>query len=83
MNCEVMSWGYSLNSTANLHVMLTTDNCTYYEQSMPLEPYEYGMLDVVRTGPDGYVYAPEKPGLGLDVDWQAMEAATIHHLSFS
>ena len=29
--------------------MLTTENCTYYEQSMPLEPYEYGMLDVVRT----------------------------------
>ena len=83
MNCEVMSWGYSLNSTANLHVMLTTENCTYYEQSMPLEPYEYGMLDVVRTQPDGYVYGPEKPGLGLDVDWEAMEAATIHHLSFS
>ncbi len=82
VNCEIMSWGFSLNSTANLHVMLTTDNCSYFEQTMPYEPYEYGMVDVVRTQPDGYVYAPEKPGLGLDVDWEAMEHATIHSLTF-
>ena len=36
------------------------------------------MLDVIRTQPDGHAYAPEKPGLGLDVDWAAMEAATLH-----
>ncbi len=83
MNCEIMSWGFSLNSTANLHMMLATDNCTFFEQTMPYEPYEYGMVDVVRTQEDGYVYGPEKPGLGLEVDWEAMGAATIHHLSFS
>ena len=82
MNCEIMSWGFSLNSTANLHLMLTTDNCSYFEQTMPYEPYEYGMIDVVRTQADGYVYAPEKPGLGMDVDWEAMEHATIHSLTF-
>lgn len=82
LNCEIMSWGFSLNSTANLHMMLATDNCTFFEQTMPYEPYEYGMVDVVRTRPDGYVYGPEKPGLGLEVDWEAMESETIHHLSF-
>ena len=82
INCEIMSWGFNLNSTANLHLMLTTDNCSYFEQTMPYEPYEYGMIDVVRTQADGYVYAPEKPGLGLDVDWEAMEHATIHSLTF-
>lgn len=78
MNCEVMSWGYSLISAANLHLMLGFPNCTYYEQPMPYEAYEYGMKDVIRTQPDGYVYAPQGPGLGLEVDWEAMEAATIH-----
>ena len=82
MNCEIMSWGFSLNSTANLHLMLTTYSCSYFEQTMPYEPYEYGMIDVVRTQADGYVYAPDKPGLGLDVDWEAMEHATIHSLTF-
>ena len=80
LKCEIMSWGYSLVSVANFHLMLAHDNCTYFEQSVPCEPYEYGMKDVIRSQPDGYVYAPTGPGLGLEVDWEAMEAATI--LSF-
>ncbi len=78
MKCEIMSWGYSLVSAANLHLMLAHDNCSYFEQSVPYEPYEYGMKDVIRPQPDGYVKAPQGPGLGLEVDWEAMQAATIH-----
>ena len=78
MKCEIMSWGYSLASAANLHLMLAHHNCSYFEQPVPFEPYEYGMKDVIRPRPDGYVYAPRGPGLGLEVDWDAMEAATIH-----
>ena len=36
------------------------------------------MVDVIRPGPDGFVTVPERPGLGLRVDWEAMEAATFH-----
>jgi L-alanine-DL-glutamate epimerase-like enolase superfamily enzyme len=78
MNCEVMSWGYTLISAANLHLLLAAPNCTYYEQAVPYQAYEYGMLDTIRTGTDGYVSAPTGPGLGLQVDWKAMDAATIH-----
>ena len=60
--------------------MLAFNNCTYYEQAVPYPSYEYGMHDVIRTQPDGHVYAPTKPGLGLDIDWDAMQAATIHHI---
>ena len=35
------------------------------------------MKDVIRAQPDGYAYAPQGPGLGLEVDWEAMEEATI------
>ena len=60
--------------------MLAIDNCTYFEQAMPYEAFEYGMLDVLRTEPDGYVNAPTRPGLGLRIDWDAMEAATFHSI---
>ncbi len=80
--CELMSWGYTLASAANLHLMLGAANCTYYELPLPLDVYEYGMLDVIRIGPDGFVDGPEAPGLGYAVDWQAMAAATIHSLSY-
>jgi L-alanine-DL-glutamate epimerase-like enolase superfamily enzyme len=83
VNCEVMSWGYTLISAANLHVMLSVSNCTYFEQAVPYEAYEYGMVDTIRTGPDGHVSAPKGPGLGVQVDWRAMDAATILKFSSS
>ncbi len=81
MNCEIMCWGFTLISTANLHLMLGSSNATYYEQPVPYDSYEYGMKDVTRTGPDGYVQAPQGPGLGVEVDWDAMARATIYTLS--
>ena len=60
--------------------MLGLGLSTYYEQAVPYEPYEYGMHDVIRTGQDGYVDAPQAPGLGYQIDWDAMDAATIHRL---
>ena len=46
-----MSWGFTLIAAANLHLMLGFNNCTYYEQAVPYESYEYGMKDVIRTQP--------------------------------
>ena len=80
IKCEVLGWGNTLISAANLHLMLSNDCCSYFEQSVPYEPYEYGMIDVIRTSSDGTVQAPDGPGLGVRVDWQAMEAATVHRL---
>ncbi|MCP4512413.1 MAG: mandelate racemase/muconate lactonizing enzyme family protein, partial [Fuerstiella sp.] len=80
MKCEIMSWGNTLISSANLHLMLGTGLCSWYEQPVPYEPYEYGMHQSIRTGADGYVYAPKGPGLGHSIDWDAMRAATIHRL---
>ena len=80
MNCEIMSWGNTMVSSANLHLMLATGLSSYFEQAVPYDPYEYGMHDVIRTGKDGYVNAPKGQGLGYQIDWQAMEAATIHRI---
>jgi len=82
-NCELMSWGCTLVSTANLHLMLSCSNCTYYEQAVPYDAYEYGMVDTIRTASDGYVSAPKGPGLGLQVDWKGMDAATILRFSLN
>jgi L-alanine-DL-glutamate epimerase-like enolase superfamily enzyme len=80
MKCEIMSWGNTMISSANLSLMLGTGLSSYYEQPVPYEPYEYGMLDTIRTDRDGYVTAPAAPGLGYRIDWDAMHAAAIHKL---
>ena len=64
MKCEVMSWGNTLVSAANLHLMLGFNLCTYFEQAVPYPPYEYGMKDVIRTGSDGMVDGSRRPGSG-------------------
>lgn len=80
MKCEIMSWGYNLVAAANLHMMLAYGNCSYFEQALPFAPYEYGMRDTLRIRQDGHVHAPVKPGLGLEVDWNAIDDATIHSI---
>jgi L-alanine-DL-glutamate epimerase-like enolase superfamily enzyme len=80
MTVEVQCWGYTLTQAANLQVMLGFGNCTYFEQPAPYPAFEYGSLDVIRTDSEGYVHAPDGPGLGVRVDWEAVKKATI--LSF-
>src|SRR5262245_47424168 len=50
-------------------------NCEFFEQPVPYPAFEYGSLDVIRTDKEGYVHAPEGPGLGIRTDWKAMERA--------
>ena len=83
LDCEIMSWGYDIAAAANLHVMLSVGNCTYFEQAMPYQTFEFGVLDTLRPGPDGCIAAPVGPGLGLRIDWEAMEAATFHRIEAS
>ena len=78
LDCEIMSWGYTLVSVANLHVMLSSNNCSYYEQPLPYNNFEFGMKDVLRTRKEGYIHAPRKPGLGMEIDWKKMKEKIIY-----
>jgi L-alanine-DL-glutamate epimerase-like enolase superfamily enzyme len=77
MNVEVQCWGYTLTQAANLHLMLAYDNCTYFEQAVPFGPYEFGSLNFIRTDKQGYVHAPPGPGLGIEVDWDAIKKSSF------
>ena len=81
MKCELMSWGYTLASVANLHVMLAAGNCSYFEQSLPYDLFEYGVLDKIRTDSSGMIRGPQQPGLGVNVDWDMMETRKIYSIS--
>ncbi|WP_342643316.1 mandelate racemase/muconate lactonizing enzyme family protein [Rhodoligotrophos ferricapiens] len=77
MTCELQCWGYTLTQAANLHLMLAYRNCDFFEQPTPYPAFEYGALDVIRTDREGYVHAPSGPGLGIGIDWTAVERATL------
>ena len=81
IKCELMSWGYTLASVANLHVMLAAGNCSYFEQSLPYDLFEYGVLDKIRTDSSGMIRGPQQPGLGVNVDWDMMGTRKIYSIS--
>jgi L-alanine-DL-glutamate epimerase-like enolase superfamily enzyme len=77
MTCELQCWGYTLTQAANLHLMLARGNCSYFEQPVPYAAFEAGSLDVIRTDGEGYVHAPQGNGLGIGVEWPAIEGASF------
>lgn len=80
LNVEPHSWGGSLCQAANLHVMLSIKNCEFFE--LPIDEngnegmFDVGTKDTLRIDKEGYVHAPKKPGLGLEIDWDLVEKGT-------
>ena len=77
LRCEIHSFGFTLNQAANLQVIGSVANSRYFECPMPLGEYGAGMLDFINLEPDGTVCVPNKPGLGVEVDWEKMDALTV------
>jgi L-alanine-DL-glutamate epimerase-like enolase superfamily enzyme len=77
LNVELQSWGFTPVQAVNLHMMLAYPNCDYFEQAVPYEAFEYGSHDPIRTDAEGFVHAPPGAGLGVGVDWKAIEKASI------
>lgn len=76
-NLEIQSMGYTITQAANLHVALAHNNCNFFEQFYPYESFELASKTQIRTDRDGFVHAPEGNGLGVEMDWDAVKAASI------
>jgi len=76
MDLEPVSYGHTLHQLATLHVMLAYNNVTYFELPYPVEPWEYGVLNPIRPDANGMVAAPTGVGLGIELDWEWIEAHT-------
>jgi len=74
MQCEIHNGGLP-----NLHVECAIKNCEFYEMFWPEESgpqrivplKEYPVLDN-----EGYLHVPQKPGLGIDIDWEKLGPPT-------
>ncbi len=74
---ELQSWGYTLIQAANLHLSLGMAATGMFELPVPAAPHEFGVLNPYWIGSGGEVAAPQAPGLGIDVDWERMQSATL------
>ena len=76
--CEIGLAGNSALNAANLHVMMSSLNCTYFEYWLPKEVHEWGVARQLEINDKGNLDAPTGPGLGieLDEDWIASHKVT-------
>lgn len=61
---------------ANLHCACAMRNCDYYEVLVPETSYRYGLREYVDIDQQGFVHAPDGPGLGVKVDWDYIDGHT-------
>jgi len=76
--CIPHTWGAGLIMAADLQIIGSLPNCPYLEY--PLEPPGWTieardsiLKDPIEIDPDGYVKIPQGPGLGVELDEEAVE----------
>ena len=77
LNCEVHTTTNALLDMANLHVSCAIRNCEYFEILIPQDPFTFGVLNPIRIDDQGRVSPPAGPGLGVELDWDALKKYQI------
>jgi L-alanine-DL-glutamate epimerase-like enolase superfamily enzyme len=76
------TWTSGLGLAANLQLMGACPNCEWAE--FPYEPpgwdlkaRDYFLAEPITIDPDGYITIPSKPGLGVEIDEDAVQHYTV------
>ena len=78
MECVPHNWGNVFEHMTHFHMELAMPNNIWFEMMQPTgssdAPY---IIDKLRIDKDGFVPAPTKPGLGLELDRAVMEKMMV------
>jgi L-alanine-DL-glutamate epimerase-like enolase superfamily enzyme len=78
MMCQPHNWGSTLDHAVHFHCELAMPNNTWFEMTQPQgitdRPY---FKDKIRVDAKGCVPAPNKPGLGYEIDWNVLHDMTL------
>ncbi|SDE59901.1 L-alanine-DL-glutamate epimerase [Paracoccus isoporae] len=75
MNCEIHTSIFHPLEMVNLHLCAAISNCSYLELLAPVADFSFGLagdLPISR----GVATLPDRPGLGVDLDWDMIDGAT-------
>jgi L-alanine-DL-glutamate epimerase-like enolase superfamily enzyme len=78
MECAPHNWGEGFDHAVHFHCELAMPNNVWFEMTVPQgtsdRPY---VKDRFRVAADGFVHAPKKPGLGLELDRAVLDQCTV------
>jgi L-alanine-DL-glutamate epimerase-like enolase superfamily enzyme len=76
IDVEICSYGTTLTQATDLHLMLGLGTGHYFEQPYPVEPWAFGTTAPVVVD-HGRVRAPDGAGLGMELDLDAVDRASV------
>ena len=79
MRCEIHCTTMGFMDVANLHVSCAIKNCEYFELLVPEEAFRFPMKDQYPIDRCGIAHVPQKPGIGVELDWAAIDKTCVEH----
>lgn len=76
VNCEIHTSIFHPLDLVNLHCCAAVTNCDFFELLGPVEGFAFGLKGPIPIE-NGLARAPEGPGLGMELDWDEIDACTI------
>ncbi len=71
MKCEIHHASrFPTCGVANLHVECAISNCEFHEMIWPER--RYALKRYPELDNEGYIHVPDKPGLGIEIDWESL-----------
>lgn len=77
LRCEVHCTTMGFMDMANLHVSCAIRNCEYFELLVPEEAFRFPMKDPYPIDANGIAHVPEKPGIGVELDWDLIDRTCV------
>jgi L-alanine-DL-glutamate epimerase-like enolase superfamily enzyme len=86
--CEIHDAYNAIGNLATVHLVMAVPHCSMYEVLVPhapgsydLDHLSYGLAEPITIDLDGNVAAPNRPGLGIDIDWDLLRSNVVAELS--
>lgn len=79
LRCELHTGMMGTIDFANLHVSCAIRNCEYFELLVPEEPFRFPVKTPHPIDENGVIHVPETPGLGYEMDWDAIDRQCVEH----
>jgi len=79
LQCEIHTTTMGPMDIANLHVSCAIRNCEYFELLVPEDVFRFPMKDDWPIDAEGRIHVPSGPGLGVGLDWNAIDASCVEH----
>ncbi len=71
---ELQAFGFQPAQQANLHLGLGLGGTRWHEHPTPREHFDYATHNPLELNAEGEVSVSNRPGLGVDTDWEVIEA---------